>query len=509
MNQVQLGGTLYVPIVLNRAIPCDFCGSALEIGADAHLGRRSAGWTCVCPDCAVNQRSLATPEPSVPFEAAAAAVERAASAFGATVQRVFSTAGVAIRTAFRWLRARLRGEPNAGPVAVREAFDELGTTYLKLGQLVASSHGLFPEAYCDELRACLDRAPQFAFDDVTRILHAELGRPPSAIFSDIDPTPLASASIAQVHAARLKTGEDVVIKVQRPGLQPVLGADLTILRFLARRLERRRDLEMANPVGIVEDFASTLADELDFTLEAANLVEFNRIMVAHGHDDVAAPRPVSHLVRPRVMVMERFHGHRVDDVERLRARSIDGEAKLLAGMRAWFRCLVFHGFFHGDVHAGNLMALDDGRIGFLDFGIVGRFAPERRTQVTDYLLAFALGDFERVVDVMIAMGSASSKVDRAALSDDLRTSFEPLLGEANAKYADMLPAILRTSVRHGLRLPREMVLVSKQMIYFDRYAKVLAPSLNVFRDPRVVMALAEDVMAARGSNEELNQERAS
>jgi predicted unusual protein kinase regulating ubiquinone biosynthesis (AarF/ABC1/UbiB family) len=202
------------------------------------------------------------------------------------------------------------------------------------------------------------------------------------------------------------------------------------------------------------------------------------------------------------MVMERFYGHRVDDVEQIRARNVDGEAKLLAGMRAWFRCLVFHGFFHGDVHAGNLMALHDGRIGFLDFGIVGRFTSERRTQITDYLLAFALGDFDGVVDVMIAMGSASSKVDRAALASDLKTSFEPMLGSAQAKYADMLPAILRTSVRHGLRLPREMVLVSKQMIYFDRYAKVLAPDLNVFRDPRIVMALAEDVMAARGLNSE-------
>jgi len=303
----------------------------------------------------------------------------------------------------------------------------------------------------------------------------------------------------------LKSGEDVVIKVQRPGLTPVLGADLSILRFLARQLAKRRDAEMANPVGIVEDFAATLADELDFGLEAANMREFNRIMARHGHDDVVAPQPVEGLVRPRAMVMERFHGHRVDDVEQIRARNVDGEAKLLTGMRAWFRCLVFHGFFHGDVHAGNLMALYDGRVGFLDFGIVGRFTSERRTQITDYLLAFATGDFERVVDVMIAMGSASSTVDRAALAEDLRGSFEPLLGAANAKYADMLPAILRTSVRHGLRLPREMVLVSKQMIYFDRYAKLLAPDLNVFRDPRVVMALAEDVMTARA----LHNERAS
>lgn len=500
MNEVLTDATFFIPIVLNRAIPCDSCRKDLEIGADAYLGRSLAGWTCLCPECASAGRAPSTALVLWrPVDEAVAKLRRAVETVAANARRVFETVRVALRTAFRWLRAKLRGDAHAGPVAVRTAFEELGTTYVKLGQLVASSHGLFPEPYCDELRACLDRAPAFPFDDVLRTLESELGRPAHELFAQIDPTPLASASIAQVHAARLKSGEEVVIKVQRPGLPPVLAADLSILRFLARRLEKQRAVEMANPVGIVEDFADTLGDELDFCLEAENLREFNRIMARHGHDDVVAPRPVDGLVRPRVMVMERFHGHRVDDVAQLRARNVDGEERLLAGMRAWFRCLVFHGFFHGDVHAGNLMALHDGRIGFLDFGIVGRFTPERRAQITDYLLAFALGDFERVVDVMIAMGSASSKVDRAALANDLKTSFEPVLGSGQAKYADMLPAILRTSVHHGLRLPREMVLVSKQMIYFDRYAKVLAPDLNVFRDPRIVAALAEDVMAARGA----------
>ncbi|MBI2388215.1 MAG: AarF/ABC1/UbiB kinase family protein [Deltaproteobacteria bacterium] len=502
MSAGHLAPTVFLGITLNRAMPCDFCGSSLDVGDAAHLGRTRGGWSCVCPACAAvgaRPSSLAIAEPiGVPIDEAVAALRRSAAAIATNTRRVLVTARVALRTVFRWVRAKLRGDAHAGPVAVRHAFEELGTTYVKLGQLVASSHGLFPEPYCQELRACLDAAPPFAFDEVTRTLESELGRPAHEVFADIDATPLASASIAQVHAARLKSGEDVVIKVQRPGLPPVLAADLSILRFVAGRLEKQRVVEMANPVGIVEDFAATLADELDFGLEAANMTAFNRIMAQHGHDDVVAPRPIEGLVRPRVLVMERFHGHRVDDVERIRARNVDGEGKLLAGMRAWFRCLVFHGFFHGDVHAGNLMALDDGRIGFLDFGIVGRFSDERRAQITDYLLAFALGDFERVVDVMIAMGSASSKVDRAALALDLRASFEPMLGGAQAKYADMLPAILRTSVRHGLRLPREMVLVSKQMIYFDRYAKVLAPELNVFRDPRVVTALAEDVMAARG-----------
>ena len=224
--------------------------------------------------------------------------------------------------------------------------------------------------------------------------------------------------------------------------------------------------------------------------------EFNRIMREHEQPDVAAPKVLDELTTPRVLVMERFFGHRVDDVEEIRARNIDGEAKLLLGMRAWFQCMIFHGFFHGDVHAGNLMALDDGRIGFLDFGIVGRFPKERREQVTDYLLAFASADFGKLAEVMIAMGSVDGSVDRPALAKDLAVAYEPMLG-TGAKYADLIPAILRTAMKHGMRMPRDFVLVAKQMLYFDRYAKVLAPKLNVFRDPRVVTALATDVMAAR------------
>ncbi|HEX8793478.1 MAG TPA: AarF/UbiB family protein, partial [Polyangiaceae bacterium] len=252
-------------------------------------------------------------------------------------------------------------------------------------------------------------------------------------------------------------------------------------------------------VGIVEDFEANIREELDFRREAANMAEFNRIMVEHGHSEVVAPKVVDALTTRRVLVMERFYGHRVDDVEQLRASNVDGEEKLLAGMRAWFRCMILHGFFHGDVHAGNLMALADGRIGFLDFGIVGRFPRERREQVTDYLLAFASGDFRRLAEVMAAMGAVGGHVDLDALAKDLAAAYEPLLGSelAAIKYADLIPAILRTSVRHGMRMPRDFVLVTKQMLYFDRYAKLLAPRLNVFKDPRIVAALAMDVMQAR------------
>jgi aarF domain-containing kinase len=416
-----------------------------------------------------------------------------------TVRRMAVTGWVATRALGAGLSARIAGRRDEAPAILRKSFEELGPTYIKLGQLVASSQGLFPERYCVEFRKCLDRVRPFAYADVQHILRQELGKDPKEIFASIDEKPLASASIAQVHSARLQDGKDVVIKVQRPGIHRLVDADLRVLHLMARIMLLMPLGELANPQGVVEDFESNIREELDFRREADNMAEFNRIMREHGQKLVAAPEAVKALTTPRVLVMERFFGFRVDDVAKLRESNFDGEEKLLVGMRAWFQCMILHGFFHGDVHAGNLMALSDGRIGFLDFGIVGRFPRERREQITDYLMAFATGDFRKLADVMVAMGSAGEKVDLDALARDLGAAYKPMLeSDASAvKYADIIPSTMRTAVRHGLRLPRDFVLVVKQMLYFDRYAKILAPSLNVFRDPRIMQALMTDMVQAK------------
>jgi aarF domain-containing kinase len=500
-----------VSATMHRTATCGVCGVPLSPGQRVRVGVTddSAARFVLCEACTPTA-AMTAPLPvalasselargSLAVWVAVGALGVAAVLASRTVRRLAQTAWVGAKAVASMLWARVRGRRDAAPAIVRRAFEDLGPTYIKLGQLIASSQGLFPEAYCSEFRRCLDRVRPFAYADVQRIVRAELGRDPDQVFAWIDPKPLASASIAQVHAARLHDGQEVVIKVQRPNIDAVVEADLRILRLAARAMALSSRGELANPVGIVEDFEANIREELDFRREAENMAEFNRIMVEHGQSQVVAPRAVEGLTTRRVLVMERFYGHRVDDVEQLRASNVDGEEKLLAGMRAWFQCMILHGFFHGDVHAGNLMALTDGRIGFLDFGIVGRFPRERREQVTDYLMAFAAGDFKKLAEVMCAMGAVGGSVDMEALAKDLAVAYEPILASEMAaiKYADLIPAIMRTSVRHGMRLPRDFVLVTKQMLYFDRYAKLLAPTLNVFRDPRIVAALAMDVMQAR------------
>jgi len=386
------------------------------------------------------------------------------------------------------------------PVLLRMMCEDLGPTFIKFGQIIASSAGMFPDAYVKEFQKVLDRVKPFPFEDVQRTLVEDLGAEKAAHLVEIDAKPLASASIAQVHTAKLRDGTSVVIKVQRPGIIARCMADMRIMRRLAGWVQRfKKNAELANPVGVVDDFTNTLTEELDFRKEAANLDRFNEIMRELGYKHIHAPVPHHEYTTRKVLTMERFSGLRVDKFDEIKARGIDGESKLVDGLRAWFQCVVFYGFFHGDVHAGNLMLLDDDTIGFLDFGIVGRFNDKERYLVTDYMIAFASGNYKRLAEIIIEMAGAPDGLDMEGFVKDLGDTYRPLLtlsfGEVN--YADFLPGIQRTATRHKMRMPNEFILITKQLLYFDRYAKSLAPKLNVFTDPRLVLGMMQDIQKAR------------
>ncbi len=390
------------------------------------------------------------------------------------------------------------------PVMLRLFCEDLGPTFIKFGQIVASSADMFPKRYVDEFQKCLDRVRPFPSAQVRDILEAELGEEKSRQLTEFDPHPLASASIAQVHTARLEDGTDVVVKVQRPGIEGRIAADTRILRACAVVLAKlSKDAELFNPVGVVEDFAETLQEELDFRLEAKNQERFNEIMAILGHKEIRAPVPHWELTTRRVQVMERFYGTRVDDVDSIRARDIDAEDALVRGLRAWFQCVVFYGFFHGDVHAGNLMILDNDDLGFLDFGIVGRFDDRQRWLVTDYMIAFSTGDFRKLAEVIVEMGGVPDGLDMDGFVDDLKAAYSPLLkmSFSEINYAQLLPEIQGVARRHRMGMPKEFVLITKQMLYFDRYAKLLAPKLNVFTDPRLMMSFMADIQKARAERD--------
>ncbi len=392
-----------------------------------------------------------------------------------------------IRRAVWWLVLRHRPyEPLTNERIVRLGFEAMGPTFIKLGQVVASSPGLFPKRYSDEFQHCLDRVRPMAVAPVMDRIAAAFGEPVHALFTAFEPKPLGSASIAQVHAATLPTGEAVVVKVQRPGIEATVDADLWWMRKGAWICERLfLGARLANMSGVIADFDRTLHEEIDFQVEAANLREFNELMARYGIDDVMAPTPVDGLVTRDVLVMERFYGLKADDVEGILGAGMDPEFYLRKGLKAWLMTMMLDGFFHGDAHAGNLMMMPDKHaVGLLDFGIIGRFNRDQRHFVMRYVLAFSARDYAALADVMLEIDAVDADANRDQLVSDLARVYGPLVDMAMADihYDEILPDLMRVAYRHGIRLPSEFLLILKQLLFFDRYAKLAAPNLNVFSD---------------------------
>ena len=373
---------------------------------------------------------------------------------------------------------------------------------MKLAQLIASSPGLFPEVLSDELRSLLDRVPPVPPADVEHVVRRELGAGPEEVFARFDPIPLASASIAQVHTATLHDGSDVVVKVQRRGIRARVGADLRILAGAAQLLERISARgRMANPIAVVEDFAATLAHELNFVLEGRAMERFaENLNVFGANEGVRVPQVYWRYTTPRVLTMERIYGHSIDDTDALRATGFDLAELLKRGVRAWMEAALQHGFFHGDVHAGNLMVDTDGNIVFLDFGIVGQLDDRTKDIIRNGLPALLVeGDFAEVAKSIYDLGAVLKPVDLDQASADIAEIVEPILAKplSEISYGEVLIDIVRIGTRYEVRLPRELVLVAKQMLYFERYAKLMAPDWNILDDPELIGFLFESVHTER------------
>ncbi|XWS65623.1 hypothetical protein CRYUN_Cryun05aG0129600 [Craigia yunnanensis] len=315
------------------------------------------------------------------------------------------------------------------PLYLRKLFERMGATYIKLGQFIASAPTLFPPAYVEEFQKCFDRAPSVPFEDIQTILRQELGRPIDSVYEYIDPTPIASASIAQVHGARLKgSQDDVVIKVLKPGIEDILVADLNFVYIVARILEfLNPDFTRASLVGIVKDIRESMLEEVDFNKEATNIESFRRYLEAMGLTRQAtAPRVYNHCSTRRVLTMERLYGVPLTDLDTISSLVSSPENSLITALNVWFGSLLACETFHADVHAGNLWLLRDGRIGFLDFGIVGRISPKTWAAMEVFLASIATEEYESMASALIEMGATNKDIDAKAFARDLEKIFSSI-----------------------------------------------------------------------------------
>lgn len=396
-------------------------------------------------------------------------------------------------------------------VILRRLFEKLGATYIKLGQFIASSPTLFPPELVTEFQKCLDQTEPVSFEKIRSIAEKDLGMALEDIFSSVDPLPLASASIAQVHTAVLRnSGKEVVIKVLKPGVEDVLTADLNFLYIATKLLEwAAPELARTSLAAIVGDIRESMLGEVDFRKEAQHLQEFSAFLDRSGFRAVATcPTVYKQYSSKKVLVMERLKGVALTDLDAIRSvvasRNIEPEVVLINALNTWLASVVGCATFHADVHAGNLLVLSDGRVGFIDFGIVGSISQPTWQGVEALLRSTSTGDYDTMARALATIGATSGDIDYAAFAHDLERLFQSLqaidadlvvaagTGQVSAEVAAddvavnrFLLELVRVGEERGIRFPREFALLLKQLLYFDRYNRLLAPQLKVFQDDRI------------------------
>ena len=368
---------------------------------------------------------------------------------------------------------------------LRRAFEQLGPAYIKLGQIVSSGRGLFPDEVVEEFATLRDRVPPEPFAAVKAVVEEDLGRPLEQVFESFAPESLAAASIAQVHAARLRSGEDVVVKVQRPQVAKLVRSDLRAMAWIAPFLVGRIPVAaLANPPALVELFAETISEELDFRLEAENMLDIARLLQEAGQTVVVVPRPHPELVTRRVLVMERLQGYTIAQTEEMRAAGIDTAAVLRALLIAFLEGAMIHGVFHGDLHGGNLFVMPDGRVALLDFGMTGRMTLRQRQAFLRMMVTGFTNDMPSHIAAYRDLGALPDDVDIAAIIRDLKIDKPPvdptkLTGE---ELVAEIQDVLKHLLAHGARLPKHLMLYVKDLIFIDGAIGELAPDIDLFAE---------------------------
>jgi len=365
---------------------------------------------------------------------------------------------------------------------LRPAFERLGPTYIKLGQIISSGEGIFPEELVNEFRLLRDRVPPEPFTTVRRTIEEDLGRPLSEVFTSFDSIPIASASIAQVHAATLRTGERVVVKVQRRTVASLVRLDIAAMSWIAPQLVGRIPVAtLTNPPALVELFAETIVEELDFRLEAQNMLDIAAVFAGTGQRSIVVPRPHPDLVTRRVLVMEHLHGFAWGNADGMRAAGIDTAAVLRSSLIAFLEGALLYGVFHGDLHGGNLMVQPDGTVALLDFGITGRLDERKRLAFLRLQMGATANNLMVQVSALRDLGALPADVDVEAVIRDLgldRPPIDPTTLTAD-EMVDELRDVTKALLGYGARLPKELMLFVKDILFLNGAMASMAPDVDI------------------------------
>lgn len=369
------------------------------------------------------------------------------------------------------------------PAELRQAFEELGTTFIKLGQILSTRPDLLPPAYIAELQKLQDAVPATETARIIERIEEQLRRPVGDLFTAFDPTPIAAASIGQVHAVTLPGGIDAVVKVQRPGVREQVALDLRIAARIAYLMETRLKIEERTGIDVpalVDEFAWTLRNELDYLREAKNAEVFQRNFADNAHDRV--PAICWEYTTTQIITMERMHGLRIDDVAALEAAGYSPARIAEQSARIVLQEVFEDGFFHADLHPGNLFVLDGGVIGAIDFGMVGTIDEAMRTNLLFLLLAIVGQDADQIARYLYRLGVVGgTQTNHALLLRDIRRLMAQYYGITleEVDVTTLLNDLLGLVRRHHLRLPPDLALLMKMLVMIEGLGRRLDPTFNV------------------------------
>ena len=375
---------------------------------------------------------------------------------------------------------------------IRLALEELGPIFVKFGQALSTRRDLLPPDIADELAKLQDAVPPFPADQAIAIIDAAYGKSVDDVFERFDKEPLAAASIAQVHTAKLKAGHEVIVKILRPGVQDQIENDLAVLRLIAGLADRYWEHgKRLRPLEVVDEYENTILDELDLMREAANTAQLKRNF--KGNDMLYVPDVYWDYCRPEVLVQERIYGTPISDMAALEAAGANIQVLAENGVEIFFTQVFHHNFFHADMHPGNIFVIttdpDRPKYAAVDFGIVGTLSPEDQRYLAENFLAFFDRDYHRIAKLHLDSGwvPAGTRVDQ--LETAIRTVCEPIFNKplAEISFAALLMRLFRVAQRFNVEIQPQMILLHKTLFNIEGLGRQLYPQLDLWKTAHPVM----------------------
>ncbi len=367
-------------------------------------------------------------------------------------------------------------------VRVRMALEELGPTFVKMGQILSTRPDLLPAEFIQELPKLQDEVSPFPLSKVKQIIEKELGKPVGRIFSRFEEQPLAAASIGQVHRAQTFDGQEVVVKIQRPGIQRIIQVDLEIMLHLAGLMEKHIEgWDIQKPTKIVDEFANTLEKELEYSMEIANMERFARQF--ENEPTVYVPKVFHEASTSRVLTMEYISGVKTSDIERLEQDGLDCKTIARQGFDLIMKQIFVHGFFHADPHPGNIFVLADNVLCYIDFGMMGRIDLKSREDFADLILSIAQNNEVKATDTLLRMMVFEEEPDYNSLSRDVvefmdQHCYRPL---KEVELGKLLQQMLEMVAKHKMSIPQDLFLMAKALSTVEGIGRKLNPDFDVIK----------------------------